>query len=88
MKTLRFENLIDSNTGKTVEIEVPDDFDENDPMYVAAGERGKAFAERIKAVQEHLREVESLEEVGELGSESGRKLSEMFKNHGFVENNE
>ena len=83
MKTLKFKNLIDSNTGKTLEIEVPDDFDENDPLYVAAGERGKAFAERIKAVQNHLREVESLEEVGDLGRESGRKLNEMFKKYGF-----
>ena len=83
MKTLRFENLIDSNTGETLEIEVPDDFDENNPLYVAAGERGKAFAERIQAVQKHLREVDSLKEVGDLGRESGRKLNEMFKKYGF-----
>ena len=83
MKTLKFENLIDTNTGKTLEIEVEDDFDENDPLYVAAGERGKEFAERINAVQKHLREVDSLEEVGDLGRESGRKLNEMFKEYGF-----
>lgn len=85
MKTLRFENLIDSNTGKTVEIEVPDDFDETDPMYVAAGERGRAFAERISAVvDDHdLRQVHSLIEIGEIGSESAQKLLKMFKNHGF-----
>jgi len=68
MKTLRFKNLIDSNTGKTVEIEVPDDFDENNPTFKAAGERGKAFGERInKVVAGQLREVEI----------------EMFKRHGF-----
>ena len=74
MKTLRFENLIDTNTGETLEIEVEDDFDENDPMYVAAGELGKAFAERINAVQKRLRELDSLKEVGKLGIESGKKL--------------
>ena len=84
MKTLRFENLIEASTGKTLEIEVPDDFDESDPLYVAAGERGKEFAERINAVQKRLREVDSLKEVGHLGSESGRKLFEMFKKYGFV----
>ena len=83
MKTLRFENLIDSNTGKTVEIEVPDDFDENNALFTEAGERAIAFAKRIKAVQNNLREVESLEEVGDLGRESGRKLNEMFKEYGF-----
>lgn len=83
MKTLRFENLIDTSTGKTVEIEMPDDFDENDPMSMAAGARGKAFAERINKVTSHLREVESLEEVGRLGGESGQKLAEMFSNYGF-----
>lgn len=83
MKQLRFENLIDSNTGKTLEIEVPDDFDENDPQFVAAGELGKAFADRVNKVTAHLREVESLEEVGRLGGESARKLAEMFGDHGF-----
>lgn len=83
MKKLRFENLIDSNTGKTVEIEVPDDFDENEPSFVAAGEAGKAFAERINKVTAHLREVESLEEVGRLGAESAQKLAKMFGDHGF-----
>ena len=57
MKKLRFENLIDSKTGKTVEIDVPDDFDENDPTFVAAGEAGKAFAERINKVNKYLSEV-------------------------------
>lgn len=83
MKTIKFNNLVEARTGKTLEIEVPDDFDENNPVYVAAGERGKAFAKRIQAVQNHLREVESLDEVGRLGSESGKKLFELFNQHGF-----
>jgi len=95
MKTLRFENLIDSITGETVEIEVPDDFDENNPSAVAVGKRGAAFGKRINDVVKHqrkeelkakmhsLREVHNMEEVGKLGSDSAKRLLEMFKNHGF-----
>lgn len=83
MKTIKFKNLIDTNTGKTVEVEVPDDFDENDPSFKKAGERGAAFGKRVAAVTNHLREVESLEEVGQLGSDSAKRLHEMFVAHGF-----
>jgi len=93
MKTIKFKNLIDSNTGKTVEIEVPDDFNENDPTNTLAGERGAEFGARITLVVQHqrkeeiksqLRQVNSLKEVGELGSEAGTKLRKMFEAHGFV----
>ena len=67
MKTLRFENLIDSNTGKTVEIEVPDDMEHNE----AAIQRATAFACRV-------REVKDFNEVGELGREAGEKLFKAF----------
>ena len=95
MKTIRFENLIDTNTGKTVEIEVPDDFDENNPSFAAAGKRGAEFGDRSNKVVKHqrkeelkaklhsLREVHSLEEVGQLGSDSAKRLLEMFESHGF-----
>lgn len=84
MKTLRFENLIDTTTGKTLEVEVPDDFDENNPMSVAIKNRATAFADRVTKVTTHLREVESLEEIGRLGGESAQKLAKMFSDYGFV----
>lgn len=79
MTTIKFKNLIDVNTGKTVEIEVPDDYVVDE----LPGKRAREFAERINKVTNHLREVESLDEVGKLGSEAGRKLHELFKNYGF-----
>lgn len=92
MKTIKFKNLIDVNTGKTVEIEVPDDFDENDPTNTLAGERGAEFGARIARVVQHqrkeeiklqLRQVNSLKEVGDLGRDAGRNLRKMFEAHGF-----
>lgn len=93
MKTLRFENLVEGNPksknyGKTVEIEVPDDFDENNPSYEKARKRGAAFGKRVNDVTAHLREVESLDEVGQLGSDSAKRLHEMFKQYGFGVRNE
>jgi len=92
MKTIKFKNLIDSNTGKTVEIEVPDDFDENNPAATLAGERGAEFGARIAHVVQHqrkeeiklhLKQVSSLKEVGDLGRDAGTKLRKMFESHGF-----
>ena len=71
MKTLRFENLIDTNTGKTVEIEVPDDIEHNE----AASQRATEFAGRI-------RQVEDFNEVAELGRSAGEKLFKAFNNKG------
>jgi len=67
MKTLRFENLIDTNTGKTVEIEVPDDMEHNE----AATQRATAFGCRV-------REVKDFNEVAELGRAAGEKLFKAF----------
>ena len=39
MKTIKFENLIDNNTGKTLGIEETADFDENSGSIAEAGER-------------------------------------------------
>ncbi len=92
MKTIKFKNLVDSKTGKTVEIEVPDDFDENNPESTLAGKRGAEFGARIARVVQHqrkeeiklhLRQVNSLKEVGDLGRESATKLRKMFEVHGF-----
>jgi len=92
MKTLKFENLIDTNTGKTVEIEVADDFDENAGSYARAGKRGGEFGARFHKIAEQqrkeelknqirLRMVKNLNEVGELGKAAGEKLFKEFGNH-------
>jgi predicted transcriptional regulator len=65
MTTMKFENLVDVNTGKTVEIEVPDDYTIDE----LPGKRAKEFANCV-------RQVNSLDEVAELGREAGRKLAE------------
>lgn len=87
MKTIKYENLIDVNTGKTVEIEVPDDFDENNPASTLAGDRGREFGARFtliahhnrkEKIKTHLREVANLKEVGDLGREAGEKLAKAF----------
>ena len=46
MKELEFKNLIDSNTGETVKIEVDDDFD-TAPME-EWGRRGRESGERMR----------------------------------------
>ena len=48
MSTMKFENLIDVNTGKTVEIDIPDDFEINE----LPGKRAKEFASRINKATE------------------------------------
>lgn len=93
MNTIKFDNLVEANPesknfGKTVEIEVPDDFDENNPSFKKARDRGAAFGKRVNAVTNHLHEVESLEEVGQLGSDSAKRLHEMFKQYGVGVRNE
>jgi hypothetical protein len=67
MKTIKFENLIDIKTGKTVEIEVPDDLE----ISGLPGRRAKGFANRV-------RQVKDFNEVAELGREAGKKLREVF----------
>ena len=48
MTTMKFGNLIDVNTGKAVEIDIPDDFEIDE----LPGKRAKEFAERINKATE------------------------------------
>ncbi len=53
MKTIRFENLVEGNPksknyGKTIELEVPDDFDEE--AYEEARRIGAEFGARIATI--------------------------------------
>lgn len=48
MKIIKFNNLVDSKTKKTVEIEVPDDFDEYSDDIARATLRGRIFGKRFR----------------------------------------
>ena len=48
MTTMKFDNLIDVNTGETVEIDIPNDFEIDE----LPGKRAKEFAERINEATE------------------------------------
>jgi len=70
MKTIRFENLKEGNPknknfGKTVELTVPDDFDEQ--AYEEARQRGAEFGARFAR-------------IAAMASESGKKVKEAFGN--------
>ncbi len=70
MKTIRFDNLVEGNPknknfGKTVELEVPDDFDEE--AYEEARRCGGEFGARIATITR-------------MANESGKKVKEAFGN--------
>ena len=50
MKTIKYKNLIDSKTGKKLEIEVPDDFDLYSDSAAYASLRGRMMGKRFRRV--------------------------------------
>lgn len=58
MRTIKFNNLVGTNTGNAVEIEVPDNFDENNTSFTKARDCGAAFGKQVAVVTNHLREVD------------------------------
>ncbi len=70
MKTIRFENLVEGNPknknyGKTIELEVPDDFDEQ--ACEEARQRGGEFGARFAR-------------IAAIANKSGKKVKEAFGN--------
>ena len=64
MKTIKFSNLIDTKTGETLEIEVPDNFDPTTGSFAEAGRRGSAFGKRFAKIAKEVDRINKLERQG------------------------